>query len=263
MKNLISLFVLAVFCLFIQENLIAQDEDTPYVIVEYMKVKPGMQTEYLECEKIWKTIHQYRKGKGLIQGWSLEEVVFPSGTNAEYDYLVVTEYKNWKAMGAGGSWYAEAMATLAADQREIAENATDYRDVVKREIWTAPERAFAKDGGRPLYIIENFMKVPTGGLEAWLEMETEFVMPVHEKSIALGIRAGWLAGIMVMPRGADYPYQVSTLDFFNTWEAIDNSEDAAWKAIHPDIDWDEAGKRFNAVRTIVKSEVRKLVYYTE
>ena len=67
-------------------------------------------------------------------------------------------------------------------------------------------------------------------------------------------------GYMVMPRGQDYPYHASTIDFYHTWEQMNLDEGKAWEAIHPGV---ELGSRFEATRTITKTEVRRLVDFVE
>ncbi len=267
MKTLISILTLAFTCLIFLPNVNAQN-DTEYVIVDYMKVKPGMADKYLECEKAWKIIHQNRKKAGYITGWELEQVLFPGGTDSEYNYLTITHLKNWKAINdLDGTWTDEIWANLTknltAEQKDIANKAGDYRDLVKREIWTAGDMVFAPGNTRPTFRVENFMRIPPGGMNAWEEMETQFVMPVHKKSIELGTRAGWLMGFMVLPRGDDYPYQASTVDYYNTWEDMDKDEGKAWEAVHPGMDWGKVIQRFNSTRTIAKTEVRRLVDYVE
>jgi len=259
MKTFISILTLAFICLLFHHNLNAQN-DTEYVIVDYMKVKPGMMEKYLECEQAWKLVHQYRLKQGEILGWTLEQVVFPAGTGTEYDYLTITHYKNWKAMNLDANWYDAVMKILPAGKREIAGNAGLYRDLVKSEIWTAGDKVFAPGATKqPLYSVENFMKIPAGGWEDWVEMETKFVKPVHEKNIAMGNRAGWLMSFMVLPRGDDYPYQASTVDFYNSWEDMDKAEGKAWEEVYPGMSEDRIGKRIESARTLVKTEVRRLV----
>lgn len=258
MKTFIFILTLAFTCLLFHPNLYAQN-DTEYVVAEYMKVKPGMWDKYLECEQAWKLVHQYRMKQGLILGWQLEQVVVPAGTGTEYDFLTITHYKNWKAMSPEANWYDDALKTLPADKRELAENAGLYRDLVKSEIWTNGDKVFAPGVTKPKYSVENFMKIPAGGWEDWVEMETKFAKPVHEKNIALGNRAGWLISYMVLPRGADYPYQGSTVDFYNTWEDMDKDEGKAWETVYPGMSDGYIGRRIESTRTIVKTEIRMLV----
>ncbi|MFK7774415.1 MAG: hypothetical protein AB8F94_19890 [Saprospiraceae bacterium] len=255
---------MAFFCLIFSDNLNAQNDDYGYVVVEYMKVKPGMWKEYRECEKVWKTIHQARVKAGYITGWQLERVLFPSGTDAEYDFVVITNYKNWKAIGAEDrGTYASLFKALPGDKREIANKAVDFRDLVKKEIWRAEEMIFAKDDARPRYAIENFMSIPTGGWDKWMEMETTFAKPFIKKSMEMGNRAGWLVGNMVLPRGDEFPYQASTIDFYDTWEDMGKSEGKAWQAVYGNMDNEQIGKRIQSSRTIVKSEVRELIDFVK
>ena len=205
---------------------------------------------------------------GHITGWELEQVVFPSGTGSEYDFLTITHFKNWKAIDEVRSYWTDEMWTtltngLTPEQLELADNAQEYRETVKREIWTATDMVFAPGGKRPMYAVENFMLIPPGGMGVWKDMETEFVMPVHKKSIEMGTRAGWLMGFMVMPRGKDYNYQASTIDFYDSWEQMGLDEGKAWQAVHPDVNWGEAIQLFNAASTIVQTEVRRLIDYVD
>ncbi len=264
MKQIISILALAFFCFSIPNNINAQNSDNEYVIVEYMKVKPGMEDQYIECEKVWKTVHQARKKAGTITGWELERVMYPSGTDTEYDYLVVTHFKNWKAIEAA-TWSSLSahIDALPADKKAIANKAEEYRDLVKREIWTALDMVFAPGTTRPKYAVENFMKIPIGGWTNWVEMESRFVKPVHEKSIAMGFRSGWLMAPLVMPRGDGYPYQGSTVDFYNSWEDMNKSDQAAWDAVYPGMSDSHSSGRIVGARTLVLTEVRELVDFIE
>ncbi len=264
MKTLISMLALAVCCFFFQKDGTAQNGETEYVTVEYMKVKPGMWQEYRECERAWKLVHQARKKAGYITGWELERVVFPAGTGMEYDFLAITHYKNWGAILAENNETWDAVfQTLPEDQRTIANRAEELRDLVKREIWSGGDRVFATGGDRPKFAVENFMRIADANWDAWEKMEMEFVKPVHQKSIELGTRAGWMMAYMVLPRGADYPYRASTIDFFNSWEQMGLDEGKSWETVYPGMTYEEIGARFENTRTIAKTEVRRLVDYVE
>jgi len=264
MRIFLSILTLALISFLTSPPLHAQDDDQGYAYIEYMKVKPGMMSKYRECEKAWKLIHQYRVDQGLIEGWELEEVLIPSGTGTEYDFLTITHYKNWEAMGSGGDWYDAAMETLPADLKEVAENAAQFRDLVRTEVWTAGDMAFPESGGdRPRYLVDNFMKIPAQGWGDWIEMETTFVKPVHEKNIALGNRAGWVMAFMVQPHGESLSYQASTIDYYDSWGDMDKDEGEAWEMVYPNMSYDEINERITSTRTLVRTEVRMLVDFVE
>ena len=156
------------------------------------------------------------------------------------------------------------MQALPADKREIAEKAELYRDIVKTEVWTAGEMAFQPGStSRPRYIVDNYMQIPVGGWEAWIELETNFVKPVHEKNIAMGNRAGWLMAFLVLPRGDGLPYQASTIDYYDSWEDMDKDEGQAWEAVYPGMSETYVSDRIESTRRLVRTEVRELVYSVE
>jgi hypothetical protein len=263
------LFLLTIVGFLFPNHLSAQDADTEYAIVEYMRVKPGMAADYRECEAVWKLIHAARKEAGYINGWQLEEILYPSGTDTEYQFITITQVKSWQAIGdLSDTWneetWKELTRGLTPEQLELADKAEDYRDLVKREIWSPMDMALAPGGNRPKFAVENYMKIPATGWDAWMEMESDFFKPVHEKSIALGLRAGWLMTALVLPRGEDYPYQASTVDLYDTWEDMNKDNEAAWQAIYPKgVSFEMVEQRANAARTIAKTEVRMLVDYVD
>ncbi|MFK7922565.1 MAG: hypothetical protein AB8H47_11450 [Bacteroidia bacterium] len=268
MKRLSFLFTLAICCLWFSPNLLAQDDDAGYVVVEYMKVKPGMMDEYLECENIWKMIHQERKNAGLITGWELEQVLYPSGTGTEYDFVTITHFSSWKAIDdLNDSWneatWNKLTQKLSSAQKEMVDKVEMYRELVKREIWTAQDVLEGEGVATAKYRVENFMKIPAGGWEDWIEMETRFAKPVHQKSIDMGIRSGWYLTTMIMPGGEEMAYNASTLDMYNSWEDMNKDEGAAWQAVYPDMSFAHANKRFESTRTLVRSEVRMLFDYIQ
>ncbi|MCB9282956.1 MAG: hypothetical protein H6563_02695 [Lewinellaceae bacterium] len=264
MKAFLIFLSLVFFTLACQTGLKAQGDNQEYVVTEYMKVKPGMEDQYRECEKIWKTIHQERMKAGYITGWELERVVYPYGTANEYDYLTITHYKNWAAIhGENNETWQAMFGKLNDEQRAIAQKAEDYRDMVKREIWTAGDMVFAEGTTPPRYRVENFMRIPADGWNAWIDMETKFVKPVHEKNIAMGNRAGWLIAYMILPQGDGFPYQASTVDYYNTWEDMNKDQGKAWKEVYPNMSDADIGKRIESTRTIILTEVRVLSDYVK
>lgn len=254
------MFALAVCCFFYNSS----QAQGGYVLVDYMKIKPGMYDKAMECEKIWKEIHMNRKQQGKITGWHIEEMIVPGGTSSEYDYLAVTFVKNWDDIGhLWDNWAAEQKA-LPADKKAIVEKTDTYRDRVKSEIWREQDGIFKKDFKGAKYVVENFFKVPANGWDDYLEMETRFVKPVHQKNIDMGNRAGWVLGFVVAPQGSDMPYDCSTVDLFDKWEDIDNEQDGkAWEAIYPGMSNAHIGHRIESTRTLVRTEIREVVQATD
>ena len=71
-----------------------------YFQVDYMKVSPGKEADYLKVEKeMWRPLHQERIKQGLSRSWSLYALQFPSGTGEKYDYVTVNAFDQFGQLG--------------------------------------------------------------------------------------------------------------------------------------------------------------------
>ena len=265
MKIIFSLFFTLCCSLFSATSLNAQDVDTrTFAIVDYMKVAPGMRSEYLACENAWKSLHQARVKAGEIEAWELEEVVY-SGVTDEYNYMTITIVKGWAAVERGNMDFEKLITSVPADQRKYIENANDYRTWVKNEIWVVQDRVFTDSESRALYRVENFSDLPAGG-NSWknyMSMEKDFAKPVIEERVKTGKQAGWVLTSLFRSRGSAYPYHVSTVDFFNSWEDITARDNESWKTVYPSLTNAQINEMIYTAKKPVRSEIRKLVLYTD
>lgn len=236
----------------------AQDNQQPWYILEYVKAKPGM--DYLACEKVWKTIHKERVRLGKITSWGLYAVQFPSGTATEYDYVIITEVKDWNGIESSGTGWDDLMKIVTPEMQPIIDKTEEYRDIVRREVWQTGDVVY-KDGvtGYAKYQVCNYMDVPDDGWADYWDMETKFVKPVHQLSINAGKRLGWGLYTLSLPWGADQPYQAATVDFYDKWSDMNNDTDDEWAKAHPGIDGAYVNRRINGSRTLVRAEIRVLV----
>jgi len=116
--------------------LIWNQSTSRYVAVDYMKVKPGGEQAYLDLEqKIWKPIHQQRVKSGMISSWGLYALVFPGGSNNEYNYGTVNFYKNFADMENpfSNEIFTKALPNMALS--ELASKTYGARDLVRSEVW--------------------------------------------------------------------------------------------------------------------------------
>ena len=72
----------------------------------------------------------------------------------------------------------------------------------------------------PKYQIINKMKVMEGKAEAYLTMEKKVVKPMHVEMMKSGGKSAWGLYSLVMPNGANQPFNYVTSDFYNKWEDI-------------------------------------------
>jgi hypothetical protein len=67
-----------------------------YIQVDYMKVQPGNEGDYMKVEQEgWKPIHQERIKQGKLHSWYFFGVDFPSGTETKYNYVTVNTFDQW------------------------------------------------------------------------------------------------------------------------------------------------------------------------
>lgn len=267
MKSFILAIAIALSVPSFQLQAQTADENQHYVVVDYMKVKDGKRSEYRACEKYWKTIHQNRKKMGHISGWDLQRVILPAGSQSEYDFITVTHFDNWDDIHKAHSYlstgdWGKLTEGLSETERDTAMNASEYREFVKSEIWTGIDRVYPDDR-RPRFEVENFMQVDPENWTDWIKMEVEMVKPVQQANMDAGNRAGWLLGVMVLPRGQNMEYQASTLDLYDSWEQMNNDESKAWIEAYPDMTQADVYKKFASLRTITRTEVRELIDYIE
>ena len=75
-----------------------QPSQNQYIEINYMKVQPGQEPEYLRLEsELWKPIHQARVNSGLILSWKLCAVYYPGGSDSdprEHDALLRRSERN-------------------------------------------------------------------------------------------------------------------------------------------------------------------------
>lgn len=129
----------------VASNLIMrQDEVIPeagpaeikYIEVDYMKVKPGNESAYVEVEQnIWKPIHNEFIKAGARVGWSLWSKVFPAGSASDYQFVTVNYFPDFQKIGAADYNAAYEKAHPGKNMDELGDKTTNSRDLVRSELW--------------------------------------------------------------------------------------------------------------------------------
>ena len=112
-----------------------------YEVINFMKPKPGKVGDYYKMEKeIWSKLHKARVDAGLMDGWFFLSRMFPSGYDADYDYITVDIFAD-KAASEKGFDSELAQKALSAEDLAKVTNTLDLRSIVRREIWHSMLRA--------------------------------------------------------------------------------------------------------------------------
>jgi hypothetical protein len=115
----------------------AQASSTPsrIYVVEFMKVEPGGEDDYVAVETDWwKPVHAERIRRGSMHSWSLYRVRYPDGVAKEYDFVTVNVFDSF-ADSERDPFALLAEVHPGADTARIEEETMTSRRMVRGEIW--------------------------------------------------------------------------------------------------------------------------------
>ena len=268
MRKAIFPLLLAILCC---QFASAQTKDTTgYNVYAYMKVKPGMYSDYLKLEKAWKKIHLANKKAGKLTDWSLSELVSPVGAANEYDFVCRNRYVGAAALDA--SFNDDYMpdnwkSLLSPEEIALVNRTEDIRTMVKMEVWTVEENSvlWAADADTKAKIfVFNYFTLPEGkSTDDHTKMEMDIWKPVHAARMKDGQIMGWLVLNLELPLAyaTSAPYQCATIDVFADLKQMFAPPTGVnyLQKIHPNKTRAELWKQTEENGTLVKAEVRKMI----
>ena len=240
---------------------LAQDPSSIYIQVDYMKVLPGMETEYMAVEReIWKPVHEERQRRGDLLDWGLYNTMYAS-PDAAYDFVTVNMYRGPTQVDGSGWEAAMQAAHPQAEINALVERTRAAREVVRTELWALLSSVQAEGEEMPTgkYLAFNYMAVPSGAGPEYVATERGVWVPVHQARTRMGMMSGWGLYNLVLPRGASMTYNYATIDFFEdmgdvlgqiTWNMMSEAHGGA-----PRTEVDEMTERTEEARTIHTTEL--------
>ena len=213
--------------------------DPYFILREYMKIEPGMETEYLKTEATWKKVHQRRKTEGKIVDWVLYRRLFPSGSNMPYSYMTITVFKSGKELEeATNMTWDYIVKGMSAEDLAIGNNTEKTRSLVSRSLDQQIERVQPGTTGRFVKLTQ--VKV-VAGQGAELKKHEKMMEAVFIEAVKMGKIGGWRFGAHI------YPNDPNTGGFYraintNTLEEMVNNEsngylEMAFKKVYPTKDY--------------------------
>ena len=211
-RSLIVVFALVLLAI----PLIAQTESLLYAHLNYMKVAPGEAENFRRMvREVWMPIHEARLRAEIITGWQLYRVEYPSGAEAEYDYVAVNNFNDFnKTIGSFPASVFQEAHPGADEQRiqEMVDEASAIRDMVRREIWVRREALPSINAAS--YLLLTKMRVDPSEGGAYLTMERDMWKPIHQAVQDAGASAGWSVWELLFPGGSREPYNFLTVSFY-------------------------------------------------
>lgn len=112
---------------------------------------------------------------------------------------------------------------------------------------------------QPRYLLLDFMKVPAGNENAYLQVEKDW-KALHDERVRAGKIVWWALYGARMPTGSSREYDFVTMTAYHRFQDLENSitPEIVTKALKGK-DVDELMSRTNSARSVVRDEVLVLV----
>ncbi|MDR8392864.1 hypothetical protein NC796_17035 [Aliifodinibius sp. S!AR15-10] len=262
--QLVSIIVL----LIISSPMSLLGQDFRAALVDFMYVPEGMGAAYVSMEQeIAKPVHQEAVDQGRMVSWSLWQIPFPGGTQAEYHYATVRIYENVEQLKTANEFGALIEKVHAGENMdELIAKVWETRDLVKTHRLFSWEQ-FADDdlSGPPGFIQVVYFDVPLGEEEAYQNMERDLYHPLHKKEIEIGKRAGWEGWALNQPFGNSVPYSHVAVDMYNDVDqfVMDYDYEAIVDEVHPNKTSEYITDVFLNTVDLVRIEQWQLVDYVQ
>ena len=111
-----------------------------YVEVDYMDTPEGEEAAYIEAENAyWKPMQEQRIAQGLMTGWDLWGLKYPSGTSEDYDYVTINFFDSYSKLSEPD--YPQEVISGAhpdfaeGDFERIVEETIATRSMVNMQLW--------------------------------------------------------------------------------------------------------------------------------
>ncbi|MES2794697.1 MAG: hypothetical protein V4683_01960 [Bacteroidota bacterium] len=259
--SIIALFICTILLLRFSIN--AQVQEPPLAEVEYMKVTPGMEGDYLAGEAVWKKVHKNRIANKNILSWQLYRRVYPSGANVTHEYVTVTVYANAKSLEDKGNSFNWDIITKGMNAQEIfvATTIEKTRTIVGGGLYQHRLGAGTQAGK---YLQIRQVAIVGDNRAEYIKMLTD-INPTLESAIKNGktLRRNLWEDMV-----ASGPNFSVVYDYANLTDALKNSSGLPtitdeYEKLNPGKKWDAFVSKINSLYKITNHELWQLVDSTQ
>ena len=253
MKRLTTILV---FLLYINLNATGQ---IIIGVLDYMKVDD--QTEYLELEKIWQKIHEERLKEGEIIGWVVYQVLFKTAEDP-YNFVTVSFYNSFSKLHKeipDDIYKAAYPEKTEMEWNAFFERTENSRKKLSSSIFEQKLSCNKlPDSLGNIYMIHEIQVKPRMGKE-YVAHKENIYKPLYEEAIRNNKRTAW--SLWAKWSGGTEDFQYLSADGFIS---LDQREEVNYleyfEKIHPDKNLDQISEKTKEMRTLVNSEMWKVVY---
>jgi len=231
-------------------------------VVDYMKVEN--QAEYLEVEQLWQKIHEERIKQNNIIGWVVCQVMF-NAVEDPYNFVTISWYDSFSKLDKGipEEILEAAYPEKTADDWKTFMERTD-KSRIKLTSGVFHQRLSTNSNldleGK--YYVINEISVKPGKSREYLKMEEAIYMPLHKLAIKNNNRTGWSLWAKWPGHGKNFQYL--SADGYTNLDQIDEVDYVDYfNQIHPDKELDQISEKMEELRTLVNSEMWKIMYKSQ
>lgn len=267
MKNqplYLSRIIFLLFMLCTAASISSQNNN--YYVVQYIKVPPTIENEYLELEtQVWKKMHQARITSGRLDGWHLYRVISPSGSNTEYNFVTVQIYNSVEKLSGHFEEYGvDYTKVLSSEEIAYALKTPELRNLVYEEVWQDEDSAINPSSKIFRFQRFNAMKTVDDSADAaYVYIEQNYWKPIHQRRMELGSMNSWGLYHMIIPGGTQRDYTWATVDYYDRFIDImqDDLNNKLFDEIHGADKTDQYLRETTESRDLLRTEIRELIDY--
>ena len=226
-------------------------------VVDYMKLNPNFDGDYVEVEKSWKKIHEARQAEGILHSWTLYRVMF-TGVDSPYDYVTVNFYTDMGKLE--NSFPQEIIQKAYPDMKDdeiekMMQKTGASRELLKSEVFF--QRLVTDTANQGKFIVVNRMNVVNVTGPEYVQMEREIYKPLHDESVRMGLRSGW--SVWNKWPGDYRDFNFVTVDSYKSLSQMVSNNQPLFKSVHPDKDPLQVEKDTDRIRDWVSAEIWQYV----
>jgi len=237
----------------------------------YYKILPGKDHEFRSMmEAVDSRVQKERLNNGAISAWYLYEVVSPSGTNAEYDYVAVTTTNSIKKAFESSYPFVDAFKKSfpGKDAKFFADYFSKLNGIcrlVKEEVYggTAVADSSSHDGFKFKYLVVDFMQPKPDKFGEYFKMELDTFRLVHKERIKLGALSQWALLQLSLPFDVKTGYSTLAISFYNDLDMMygDSKYEEGIKKNFPNVSLNNLFQSAATTRDNPKADLLRLVFY--
>jgi hypothetical protein len=249
---------LSAICLLVFLTMIAKAQNI-IGVVDYMKADDP--SAYLEIEKQWQKIHEERIKGGTIIGWAVYQVMFKT-IEDPYNFVTISWYDSFSKLDqiVTDDILKKAYPEKSKEAwQEFMKKTEKSRTLISSGVFHQRLSSTNALDHLGMYYVLNEINLNPGKSKEYLKITEEIYKPIYDQDIKNNGRTSW--SLWAKWPGNMKDFQYASAEGFASLDQIEHAQFAEiFRKIHPNKNMEEISQRVEELRTLVNTEMWKLVY---